>query len=534
LIRAAAALLGAMLAFSACTRVRQLHAGGRNPWTVPGELRIAQRESPDNLNLLLGTETVDFDVAAFWAAELFRWSDRNQLVPELATQVPTLRNGGISRNGLTIVYHLRRGVTWQDGAAFTADDVIYTWQQMMNPRNMVVSRVGYDVISSIEKRGDYTIVVHLKHRFAPFVNTFFAPANHTNVILPKHLLARYPDINRVPYNRLPIGTGPFRIVSYEPGRRIEMVANDAYWRGPPKLRRIDFRIVADDNTMLTLLQSHQIDFYYRASEELAPELRKIPGVRVIATPYDRFTDVGFNAAMPGLSDVRVRRALAYATDRHALIDKVMHGIAVPGDSNHAAFSWSYDNRVVRYPYDPRRAAALLAQAGWPPGKLHVELVSFTGSSTVQSAEALLQAQWANVGVDVSIKNFSSGQLYATLGAGGIEQSGTFGAVIENWENGTDPDDSVLLMCSMAPPAGWNIYHFCSRRLDAAERVALTSYDRATRAAAYARIQRIVSERLPFVVLWYQMQLDAVNTDLRGYRPAHAVTPFWNVWQWSMR
>lgn len=531
--RAAALALLAFVALSACTRTSGTSSGGHNPWTIPGVLRIAQREDPDNLNLLLGTETVDIDLSAFWGAYLFRWSDRNELVPELATVEPTRANGGIGRDGLRITYHLRRNVRWQDGAPFTADDVIYTWRQMLNPRNLVVSRVGYDVIARIDRLDAYTIAVHLKRRFAPFVNTFFGPANHPDVILPEHLLARYPDINHVAYDALPIGTGPFRIVAYDRNSSVEMIANDRYWRGAPKLRKIEFRIVGNDQTMLTLLQSHDVDFYYRASESLAPQLRGIPGTRLVMTPIDRFTDVGFNASAAGLSDVRVRRALAYATDKQTLIEKVMHGVALAGDSNHPPFSWAYAPDVRRYPYDPTRAAKMLAQAGWPPGKLRLTLVGFSGSTTIAAAEELLQSQWGRVGVVVSIKNFPSDELYATLDAGGIEQSGTFDAVLENWENGTDPDDSILLMCSMAPPAGWNIYHFCSPALDAAENTALSTYDRALRAAAYARIQRIVATQLPFVVLWYQEQLDAINTDLRNYRPAHAVTPFWNVWDWSV-
>lgn len=520
------------IACAGCSHPGQ-NARGRNAWTIPGVLRIAQREDPDNLNLLLGTETVDIDISAFWGAYLFRWSDRNELVPELATVEPTQENGGISRDGLRVTYHLRRSVKWQDGVPFTADDVIFTWHAMLNPRNAVVSRVGYDVIAAIDRVDDHTITVHLKRRFAPFVNTFFAPANHPDVILPMHLLARYPDINHLSFNGLPVGTGPFRIVAYDRGARVEMVANDAYWRGPPRLRRVDFRIVGSDETMLTLLQSHDIDFFYRAPESLAPELHGIAGTRLVMTPIDRFTDVGLNAAVPGLNDVRVRRALAFAIDKPALIEKVMHGIAVTGSSLHPSFSWAYNPEVARYPFDPARASALLAQAGWPPGKLHLTLVSFSGSGTIDAAEALLQQEWGRVGVLVSIKNFPSGKLYATLGAGGIEQSGKFDAALENWENGTDPDDSLLLMCSMAPPAGWNIYHFCNPQLDAAERVALGTYDRVIRAAAYQKIQRIVSEELPFIVLWYQVQLDAVNSDLHDYRPAQAVTPFWNVWQWSI-
>ena len=192
-------VLFAATVLCSCTRLHST-GGKRNSWTIPGVLRIAQREDPDNLNLLLGTETVDIDISAFWGAYLFRWSDRNELVPELATVEPTHANGGISRDGLRIAYRLRSDVKWQDGAPFTADDVIYTWQQMLNPRNMIVSRVGYDVISSIDRVDAHSIVVHLKRPFAPFVNTFFAPANHPDVILPKHLLAGYSDINHIAYN----------------------------------------------------------------------------------------------------------------------------------------------------------------------------------------------------------------------------------------------------------------------------------------------------------------------------------------------
>lgn len=531
----------AMLA--ACTRVAPEHAGQRNPWTVPGVLRIASRQDPTNLNILLGTETVDTDLSMFWAAYLFHLSDRNVLVPEMATREPTLRNGGISKDGLAITYHLRRGVTWQDGAPFDAGDLIYTWHQMLNPRNAVVSRQGYDLISRIDEPDKYTVVVHLRRRYAPFVAGFFTMANHPDCILPQHLLARYPDLNRVAYNELPVGTGPFRVERYEKGSEIVFAANDRYWRGSPGLRRIEWHIVPNDDTMLGMLQSHQIDFFYRAPETMAQSLRGIPGTRVVLSAFTRYADVGFNAAVPALADVRVRRALAYATDRRALVDKVTHGVTILGDSDQPPFSWAYDPHVRRYDYDLAAAAKLLDAAGWhvQPGgirykdgrPLALTLASFTGSQTAADAEALIQAQWRQAGVDVEIKNYPSGQLYASKSSGGIEQSGKFDVIFENWANGADPDDSILVACAMAPPNGWNVYHFCSPALDAAERTALTNYDPRVRRAAYARVQEAMADGLPFFVLWYQRELDVVNTDMRGYRPAHAVTPFWNAWQWTI-
>ncbi|HXM18167.1 MAG TPA: peptide ABC transporter substrate-binding protein [Candidatus Tumulicola sp.] len=538
----------ALLALTAagCTKISSETpgAGAGNSWTIHRVLRVASRQEPDNLNPLFGTQVVDVDLSMLWAGYLFLWGDGNELVPELATEVPTLANGGVSADGLTITYHLRRGVKWQDGAPFDADDVIYTWHQMLNPDNFVVSRFGYDLIAGIDKRDAHTIVVHLKKRFAPFADTFFSSSsNHPDSILPKHLLSRFPSLNRVAYNNLPIGTGPFKIVSFEKGSHVTLVANPAYWRGAPKLAKIEYRIVGSDNTILTLMRTHEIDFYYRASEAQSPSLRAIPDTRVVLTPFTQFADIGINAGHPPLDDIRVRQALAYATDRRELIDKVSHGINMPGDTDQPPFFWAYDERTVKYGYDPRRAAQLLDAAGWRLGAdglrykdgqpLRLTMVGYSGAATVNAAQVIIQHEWRQAGIDVGIKQYSSALLYATKANGGIEQTGRFDVAYEEWANGGDPDDSILVTCGMAPPAGWNIYHFCDNQLDAAENAALAEYDRSKRKAAYATVQEIMQRKLPFFIIWYVRRQDVVNTDFKNYRPAHAVSPFWNSWEWQI-
>ena len=544
-VRAGIALAVLCTAVS-CTKV-QMQTGpagaAHNAWTIPGTLRVASRQEPDNLNPMLGTEVVDKDLSMFWAGYLFNWSDKDELVPELATQAPTVANGGISRDGLSITYHLRRGVKWQDGAPFGADDVIFTWRQQLNPDNPVVSRLGFDDIARIDKKDDYTVVVHLKQRFAPFVNMFFTMSNNPVAILPKHLLSGYHDLTRVPFNIKPIGTGPFRVVEFTHGARVVFEANPLYWRGPPKLKRIEWQIVGNDNTILTLLQSHGIDFYYRATEGLKPSLSGIPGTRIITYPFTQFADIGINASHPPLDDVRVRQALAYAIDRKELIDKVSHGVNAIGDTDQPDFFWAHDDGAVKYRYDPKRAGELLDAAGYTMGPdgvrvkdgkpLQFQFTGFTGSSTVSGAQAVIQQQWRQVGIDTQIKNWPSNELYATLANGGVEQSGKFDVAYEEWANGIDPDESILVTCGMAPPNGWNIYHFCDKRLDAAETDALQTYDPAKRKADYDVVQEEMTRNLPFIIIWYVRRMDVVNTDFTGYKPAHAVTPFWNTWEWSI-
>jgi peptide/nickel transport system substrate-binding protein len=525
-----------------CTRIStQSSPGHGNSWTIPGVLRIGARQEPDTLNPVLGQQEIDVDIAMFWAGFMFEYDNRGRFIPDLATEVPTVENGGISKDGRAITYHLRRGVTWQDGAAFTTDDVIFTWRTVMNRRNPVPSRVGYELIDSITKIGGHTLVVRLKRPYAPFVDAFFTPVSaYGYCILPSHLLARYPDINHNAFNLMPVGTGPYRVVRYEPDNLVQLVANPHYWRGPPHLRKVNIRVVPNDNTLSTLIKTHEIDLYFRAPHQIVRALRGLAGTTMVSSVFTRWADLGFNTASPILSDVHVRRALAYATDKKAIVRKLSFGEDMIADSDQPPFLWAHNANVPKYQYDPTRAAALLDSAGWrlgPDGirqragaSLRIGLAGAAGDATSIAARELLQAQWRQIGVETEIKSYPSDILYASLSEGGIEQSGHFDAVLEGFANGLDPDDSVLFECRWEPPAGQNVYRYCDPKLDAVEETALANNDMAKRKAAYARIQNILAEQVPIIVLWFDRYDFAVNSDLRHFAPSHVGSPFWNTWQ----
>ena len=522
--------------------------GGANPWTKPGVLRWAGVSEPDTMNPVVGNFQIDTDLAMFWAGFLFNYSDQNQLVPELAAEVPTRANGDISPSGLDITYHLRKGVKWQDGAPFTADDVIYTYQQVINPDNNIGSTVGYDktYISGITKKDDYTIVVHLVRKWAPFVNNFLTMGSTPYCVLPKHILSKYPNINRVPFNIKPIGTGPFQVVEYEKGSLIKMVANPNYWRGAPKLKEVDYEIVPDENTILTQLQSHDVDFEYYAPASQAVQLNALEGYHVYLTPFTQYSEIAINMSHPPLDDLRVRQALAYATDTRTIVHDISHDVYVPGNTDQPPFLWAYDEHVPTYAYDPAKANALLDQAGWtmgPDGYRHKggQVLDLTLSGIIGRAEQIqtqqvVQVEWKQVGIKVDVKNWQSGQYFATYGANGVLQTGKFDVALESWVNGIDPDDSTLFMSNQIPgpgQSGQNIYHFKNPELDAAESVALSSYDPTVRKAAYAKIQEIIAQQEPMIVLWFVQRQDVANNDLKNYQPAHAVTTFWNTWEWEI-
>src|SRR5215469_1656483 len=533
-------------ALAGCTKISTQTGtpGAQTQGVVHGVLRIGNNSEPDNMNPVVGNQQIETDLSMFWGGYLLNWNDDNKFIGELAMEEPTLTNGGISQDGLSITYHLRKGVKWQDGPEFTADDVIYTWQQVMNPKNNVASRVGYDDITTIDKKDPYTIVVHLKKRFAPFVASFFTMSSTAYPVLPKHILAQYPNINEVPYNNKPVGTGPFIVTNWEKGSLITMVANPNYWRGPPKLKAVEYHIIPNENTLLTELQTHEIDFTFNASAAQYEELKAIPGMTVQLVPFTHYSQLGFNTTVHTLSDKLVRQALTYATDRDELIQKVSHGVNIVANTDQPPFLWAYNPNVKKYPYDPVLAGHLLDQAGWKMGpdgyrhnaagqQLSLQLTGSTGRADSIQVQEVVQAQWRKVGVDVTIKNYLSPQMFASYGAGGILQTGKFEVGVYSWVNGVDPDNSTLWMCNQFPPAGQNVYHVCDPQIDAAEQIALTQYDQATRKKAYFTISDRLAELQPAIFTWFISRIEVYTPEFKGYKPAHAVTTFWNTWEYSI-
>ncbi len=549
MIRALALALLLVAGGAGCARISSAPGGDRggvrasNAWTHHGLLRIVDLSEPDSLNPLVGAQQIDSELANLWGGYLFTFDDRNRFVPELATELPTLENGGISRDGKTIVYHLRRGVQWQDGRPFGADDVIFTWHAILNKKNNIPSTVGYDIIQRIDKRDAWTIAVHLKNVYPPFTATFFAPSGDPYPVLPAHLLARYPDINRVAYNNQPVGTGPFVVERWQRGSKIVFHANPHYWRGQPKLREIWYSPVPDENTIVTLLRSHEADLEYHGTAKNYAQFAHIDGYRTVLTPFTEYGQLALNVSSPQLADVRVRRALWYAIDTPGLIADVTHGVNILAYTDQPAFSWAYAPNVTHYAHDSARARALLDAAGWKLGpdgirvkggkRLSLVLAGSTGSAIGNAVNVIVQRDWHDVGIDVLIKGYPTSLFFASAGAGGIVQNSKFDAAFFAWLNGTDPDDATNWMCDQFPPAGQNVSRYCNRELDAAERSALGSNDRRTRIRAYQRVQSLLARDVPAIFLWFTRRISVQNADLKKYRPSHAVASFWNPYEWEI-
>jgi peptide/nickel transport system substrate-binding protein len=525
-----------------CSKISQSTTAPNAAGPIPGVLRYADIAEPDTLNPLLTAQAVTADLEYLAFSFFFNIDDKLNYVPEAALEVPTLRNGGISPDGKTITYHLRHGMKWQDGVPLTAKDVVFTFHAIMNPANNVQVRTGYDQIASVEAPDDYTIVLHMRRVFSPIV-AYFMCQQGGYPIVPEHLLAQYPNVNKLPYNSLPIGSGPFRIVEWVHGDHITLLANPGYWRGPPKLKKIIFRFVASTSTIKIQLQTHEIDAWFRANPDLVAELRALNGYDVLVSDQNVFGHIDFNLRDPLLQDVRVRKAIEYALDRNSMAQTVTHGVYTAGTTDIAPYSWAFPRDLPTYDNDPAAARALLDQAGWVPGadgvrvkdgkRLELQLSYISGNVMGTTMAAIAQQKLRNVGILVTQKVYPAGLYFASAQEGGILNAGKFQMAYFGWVSGVDPDNSSLYACDQFPPAGQNNLFWCDKKLDDAEKDALGTFDQARRIRDYSIIEHELIEQVPTIFVFQERRLDVFTQRLHGYKPAPSTSSFWNPWEWFM-
>jgi len=541
--RSLAALGLLVVGTAACSKVGNQIAGERHSWTQAGVLRVAIATDLKTLNPLLNSDTADGFVDRFMFEPLLTADPKGNPLPMLASQVPTQANGGISKDGLTITYRLRRDAKWTDGVPVTSRDVKWSWQAIMNPDNDVISRHGYDDVAGIDTPAPYTVVVHLKRPFSPFVNTFFAESDQPYMIAPAHVLARYPNINQIPFNSAPlVSDGPFKFQQWSRGDHISLIRNDGFFLGRPGLQRVVVRTVPDEDTAVNLLRTHGIDYIFQASIENYPALRALSDVRIVWVDVNGYSYVQLNLARPFLKDPKVRLAVAYAIDKRELVGTLAFGTQTVATADIPDWMWAYNPALRNYPHDPVRSRVLLHQAGWtvgPDGIMRKNGESLTlvivtnNSSATRRREALeIQAMLRQAGIDSEIKSYPADVLFAPAGMGGILQLGKFDLSVSGWYAGVDPDDSTQFTCNNFPPGGYNYSRYCDAQMEAAQRIALTKYDRPSRVAAYYQIQQLLMRDNPALFVYWLRQMEPISVDFHGFDP-NPVEESWNAWQWSI-
>jgi peptide/nickel transport system substrate-binding protein len=485
-------------------------------------LTLSLESDPSSLDTILNT-AYGWLLGPLTQGYLFLVDAQGRLVPDRALSVPTRAGGGISSDGLTIRYRIRTG-RWSDGAPFDARDVAFSVEALRNPRTNVPDRSTVEAIRSVEAPRPDTLIVHLKKPSAPFVSSFLTlGANDPFAILPRHIAAAYPDLNRSSLDTQPVGLGPFRLLRWVRGERLQFERNPFYWRRPARAPRIDVSIVPNAITRVLLVQTGRLDETYVSGLEL--ERARRAGLPVAGAVTNIEDYLQFNLRRPALRDRAVRAALAQALDRARLARVVYRGLEVPTDSGQLDPQLGSGARLPAYA--PAAARAVLA-----PRRLALDL-AIAGEWRSSSAAAVqIQAQFAQAGVNVTIHSYTPGTFWGPKSDGGILEGGRFDLALTSWSPALDPDRSYLFGCAALPPAGGNAGAYCSADFDAAEAAGAASYEPAARRAAYRRAHAILAHDLPILPLGFERSAYALSPRLRGFAPNVLGRDFWNAWQFG--
>jgi peptide/nickel transport system substrate-binding protein len=484
---------------------------------------------------------VSYDLSSLIYSYLVVADDRGRLIGDLATAVPTLANGGISHDGRTYTYHLRRNVVWHDGVPFGAKDVVASWRAVMNPRNDTFEHEGYDRVASVDAPNDDTVVVRLRERYPPFVSRFFAPLQEgAKPVLPAHLLSSGGGFNTGTLSSHPVGTGPFEFVSWARGDRIVLRRFDRYFKGRPALERIEFRVVPSDQTIAAMLQEHQIDLVVAPQTSLVDQYRSTPGIAVTTAPWNSQASLVINAQKPALHDVAVRRAIAMAVPYDEILRDVTRGLYEQARN-------SLPPTAIGYRPLPSRAAdaatieRLLQRAGWIPGsdgirvrdgmRLDFTVSTIAGSSNGERIALLVQSSLRAAGIAISIKTYPYRTIFAA--PNGPVYSGVYDVALYSSTLNWDPDVYNYTACDRWYPNGQNIFRYCDPNLDVLERAGLQTDEPSQRASIYRDASRLMWSDVPYVPVYQARRLIVRNADLRNYDVNPTSTPWWNAWKWDI-
>jgi peptide/nickel transport system substrate-binding protein len=464
----------------------------------------------------LASDATSHGIAGLIYSGLVKYDGDLNLVGDLA------ESWEISPDNLTITFKLRKGVKWHDGAPFTARDVLFTYQVMVDPKTPTAYSGDYLQVKHAEAPDDHTFRVTYERPFAP------ALASWGLAILPRHLLEGQ-DITQSPLARAPVGTGPFRFREWRAGERIVLTANPDYFAGRPYLDSYVYLIKPDLSTMFMELKAGNLDrmnltpLQYRRQTAYPKFERLYQKYRYVAFSY---VYLGYNLEDPRFADRRVRQALTHAINREEIIQGVLLGLGQEATGPYKPGTWFYNPHVPRFPYNPARARELLAEAGWRPNgqgilekdgrPFEFTILTNQGNTIREQAAQIIQRRLKEVGVVVKIRTVEWAAFIAEF-----INKGRFEAVLLGWTTGQDPDVYDIWHSSKIRPGELNFIHYRNPEVDHLLEEGRHTFDREKRRAAYFRLQEILAEDQPYTFLFVPDALPAIARRFRGVKPAAA-------------
>lgn len=525
-------LLAAVLCLAAGTTSLPTQAEQRG-----GVLRILSLGEPQLLNPVYETSDAAREIYNLIFSSLIRRNSLSQLEPDLLTQVPTYQNGqvrSLANGEMEVIYTLRPGLKWQDGHDLTAEDVQFTWMAHTDPRFKYPPTPGYEQIRQVEVVDAQTVRVIFFETYPEYYTLF-------QYILPKHSFRSqfWSFSPNHPWNRHPVGSGPFVLKDWKKGEMAILDVNPLYHKARPHLDQIRYQFQSADFRAISSVVdwARQADIMQGMSIISYDYLKDHPDLDLHLRNTGKIEYIGINLRHPVLADLRVRRALAYAIDRKAIRERLL-GLALVAWSDQPSDSWKYNPRSENfYRFNPQHAGKLLQEAGWKPRgtgqrynaqgeALKFSLILEIGNKSHQLVGAYLKEAFAQIGVTLELKPVPTEMLTQEILPGGHYE-----LALSAWNPHPHETSFMRWHSSQIPPQGFNYTRFQDYQADQLLKSLQASKDLGQQKQLYFQLAEILNERLPAIPLFHDTVLEATRKTVHNYLPNPYMGATWNSSNW---
>ena len=544
-------------------------------------LRLIYWQAPTIINSHLSAGTKDLSASRITYEPLASFDQHGNMIPFLAAEIPTLDNGGVAADGKSVTWKLKRDVKWSDGEPFTADDVLFTYEYIVNPDVKSTSSAAYSAIESVEVVDDYTVKVNFNEVTPAWFLPFVGPQG---TILPRHVFEDYNGANAsdAPANLAPVGTGPYRVVEYKK-EDIIIVGGSAvntikiiyepnpYFRDPdqPYFSRLELQGGGDANTAAQAIQDGLADFAWNlvVDESILSQIEssgngtpQFPPGAFVERIMINFTDPNAETAdgersslanpHPFLTDKRVRQVIAYAVDRKAIADSYGRGGGFTPDILVAPAI--YDSPNTTYEYNPEKAAALLDEAGWVDSNgdgirdkdgIKLKVVFKTSILPLrQFAQEVTKQGLEAIGFEVELKNIDS-SIFLGPPKDTTDTRRQFYTDLEEFAfSNKSPDPGAYMagwVCDQAAQKSndWSLPNwarYCNPAYDKLYQQSLTEIDPEKRQQLFIQMNDLLIEDAAVIPLVQLNQPIGINNSLTGLDVTPWDVELWNIQDWRRK
>ena len=468
-------------------------------------LHLSTSSNPSRINPILATDSASSEIANHIFNGLVKYEkDGKQIVGDLAKNF-------YFEDNVTLVFELREGVKWQDGAPFSAKDVLFTYELINSPQVVSPYTSSFRMVKSVEVVDDLTLKVIYKEPYFKALELWMSG------ILPYHLLKDEKNMMSSHFNTKPVGTGPYRLGKLEFSKNIELDAYEDYFEHQPKIDHIIYHVIPDTNTRFLMLKTQKVDIGELEAMQLERQVEKpfFDNFRVIEEIAHAYTYLGFNLRREKFQDPRVREALSLAIDRKELVDilfmghgQVCTGPFLPGGP-------SFNSRVKAPSQNLKRAKALLKEAGYEGDHpLSFEIATSNSSSIRPYAAQILQYQLAKAGVEVKLRVMEWQAFLNT-----VVFPREFDTVLLGWSLSLSPDPYLLWHSDSDKPGGFNFIGYHNKDVDALIETMQGTVERTELSKIQKKIFASVVKDNPYLFLFIPSSITAVDKKIKNIEPA---------------